>query len=321
MRNRTIGILLPALFCASGAVAPAQQIPGPIRVQTTLVHVRVLVTDSRGGAVPGLKAGDFSIYDNGLRQELAFFAAETEPIRIALLLDTSKSTQTVLEQIRKAAVGLVSQLRTQDQAMVVGFDSEIHVLCRFRSDVTQLSKAIRGAEAGPEDGTRMTDAVVTVAQQHLRPIQGRKAIILLTDGQDNGSRSTVAEMIRAVEDSGAVVYPVFYSVDPRKVAREVFKISIPKNVSKTGAWQEQEREATAMLKRVAAESAGSFYRSDLVDLKKTFSRVLEEVRQQYLLAFYPDPSRLDGSLHLLRIELSRPGLSVRARTSYQASPR
>jgi hypothetical protein len=76
-----------------------------------------------------------------------------------------------------------------------------------------------------------------------------------------------------------------------------------------------------MLKRLAAESAGSFYRSDIVDLKKTFSRVLEEVRQQYLLAFYPDPSRLDGTLHLLRIELSRPGLSVRARRSYQASAR
>jgi VWFA-related protein len=321
MKRKIAGSILPLLLCAGGPVLFGQQTPERIRVQTTLVHVPVLVNDGKGGAVQGLKAEDFSIFDDGVRQQLAFFAADVEPIRIALLLDTSKSTQTVLEKIQKAAVGLVSQVRAQDQAMVVGFDSDIHILCRFRSDIGELSAAIRSAEAGAEDGTRLSDAVATVAQKYLRPIQGRKAIILLTDGQDNGSSATVAEMIRAVEDSGAVVYPVYYSIDPREVAREVFGLPLPRRASRDGAWQDREREATAMLKRLAAESAGSFYRSDLVDLKKTFTRVLEEVRQQYLLAFYPDPTRLDGTLHLLRIELSRPGLSVRARRSYQASAR
>jgi VWFA-related protein len=314
---------IPVVFLAFRAILPSelmsQQETRPIRIQTTLVNVPVMVTDSRGGSVLGLRAEDFSLYDDGVRQPLAFFAAAAEPIRIALLLDTSKSTASVLDRIRKAAAGFLDQLRPQDQAMVVSFDSEVHVLCRFGSEVGELKRAIRGAEVGAYVGTKMCDAVVLAADRYLRASQGRKAMILLTDGQDYGSSASRDEMIRAVLNSGIVVYPVFYAVDRRELIKKLFGVTLSKNAAGAAEWEKDEREAAALLRRISEESAGAFFRSDMTDLKQTFVRVAEELRHQYLLAFYPDPVRIDGTPHALRVDMSRPDLVVRARRSYHAA--
>jgi VWFA-related protein len=314
-------VLITLLFAlvAFESASPAQQGVEKIRIQTTLVNVPVIVTDRQGGSVPGLKAEDFTLYDDGVRQPLAFFAAVEEPIRIALLLDTSQSTRIVLDRIRNAAGGFVSQLRPQDQAMVVSFDSEVRVLCRFSSNQEQLKRAIRNAQVGDNVGTRMCDAVAEVAEKDLRPGQGRKAIVLLTDGQDYASRLSADEMVSAVIDSGVVVYPVYYRIDVRELSKKLFGLSLPKGASGGGSWEESEKAAAALLLRLADESAGGLYRSEVVDLKKTFARVADGLRHQYLLAFYPDPSRVDGMQHALKVTVARPDLVVRARSSYRAS--
>jgi Ca-activated chloride channel family protein len=291
----------------------------PIRIQTTLVNVPVMVTDSRGGSVLGLKSKDFSLYDDGVRQPLAFFAAAAEPIRIALLLDTSKSTATVLDRIRKAAVSFLDQLRPQDQAMVISFDSEVHVLCRFGSEIAELKRAIRGAGVGAYVGTKMRDAAVLAADRYLRAGQARKAMVLLTDGQDFGSSASPDDMIEAMLNAGIVVYPVFYAVDRRELIKKLFGVTLSKNAVGAAEWEKDEQEAAALLRRVADESAGTFFRSDMTDLKQTFVRVAEELRHQYLLAFYPDPARIDGTPHALRVDMLRPDIMARARRSYHAT--
>jgi VWFA-related protein len=319
MKIRRALISLSFAFVVLGSTSWSQRGVEQIRIQTTLVNVPVIVTDRQGGSVPGLKVEDFTLYDDGIRQSLAFFAAVEEPIRIALLLDTSQSTKIVLDRIRSAADGFVSQLRPQDQAMVVSFDSEVHVLCRFSSNQEQLKRAIRNAQVGDDVGTRMYDTVVQVAEKNLRSDQGRKAIVLLTDGQDYGSRSSADDMVSAVIDSGVVVYPVYYRIDVRELSKKLFGISLPKGATGGATWQENERAAEALLLHLADESAGNLYRSEVKDLKKTFARVAEGLRQQYLLAFYPDPSRVDGMQHALKVAVARPDLVVRARTSYRAS--
>lgn len=298
----------------------AQQEAGRIRVETTLVNVPAMVSDARGGPVLGLKADDFQLYDDGMRRPLAFFAAASEPIRVALLLDTSKSTITVLDRIRKAAAGFLDQLRPQDEAMLVTFDSDVHVLCRFGWEVDELKRVIRGVEVGPLVNTRMYDAVVRVAEDYLRSVRGRKAMILLTDGQDYGSHAAPNDMIRAVLNAGVVVYPVFYTVDRRALVKKLTGVSLPANTAAARAWAQDEKDAAALLHLVAEDSAGAFFRSDVTDLKKTFARVADELRHQYLLAFYPDPPRIDDLQHTLRVDVSRPALIVRARRSYQATP-
>jgi VWFA-related protein len=298
---------------------PSQQETRPIRIQTTLVNVPVMVTDRHGGSVLGLRADDFTLYDDGVRQPLAFFAAAAEPIRIALILDTSKSTATVLDRIRKAAAGFLDQLRPQDQAMIISFDSEVHVLCRFGSDVEELKRAIRRAEVGPYVGTKMCDAVMLAADRYMRASQGRKAMILLTDGQDFGSNASPDDMTRAVLSAGIVVYPVYYAVDRRELIKKLFGVTLSKNPIGAAEWERDEQEAAALLHRIAEESAGNFFRGDMADLKKTFLAVAEELRHQYLLAFYPDPARIDGMPHALRVDMSQSALSARARRTYHAA--
>jgi len=309
--------LSPFIFVQT--VSAPGQVREQIRVQTTLVNVPVMVSDGAGGTVIGLEANDFALYDDGVRQPLAFFAAATEPIRVALLLDTSKSTATVLDRIRKAADGFVSQLRPGDEAMVVSFDSEVNILCRWKSEQKEIKQAIRSAEVGNYVGSRMRDAVALVVEKYLRPGQGRKAIILLTDGQDYGSSVSPDDVVRAAVDSGIVMYPVFYRIDRRELAKKLFGISLPKDIPGGEGWVETERAALDSLQRMAEESAGALYRSEIPDLKKTFARVADELRHQYLLAFYPDPSRVDGADHRLSVSVSRSGLHVRARTRYRAS--
>lgn len=313
-------MLVVAFFLLEAESLPQQGMER-IRVQTTLVNVPVMVSDRLGGSVLGLKAEDFVLYDDGMRQPLAFFASSTESIQIALLLDTSKSATTVLDRIRSAAIGFISQLRAQDQAMVVSFDSEVHILCRLVSDQQELKHAIRSAMVGEYAGTKMRDAVSLVADKYLRSGRGRKAVILLTDGQDYGSRVTTEDMMRSVLDSGVVAYPVFYTVDRRELVKKLFGVSLPKGPAGKADWEKDEAEAAALLRQIADESAGAFYRSQTADLKKTFARVAEELRHQYLLAFYPNPSRVDDAQHLLKVVVTPPDLEVRARRSYQAVAR
>jgi Ca-activated chloride channel family protein len=308
---------LPA-FSSTGHLWPQQQ-ADRIRVQTTLVQVPVMVSDAKGGMVLGLKAEDFSLFDDDALQRLSFFAAATEPIRIALVLDTSKSTITVLPKIRKAAADFISQLQPKDQAMVVTFDSEVHTLARFGTDPENLKRMLRDVQPGEYVGSRMRDAITQTAEKYLRAVQGRKAMVLLTDGQDYGSTASPDQMIRAVLDAGVVVYPVSYDINRRELAKALFGIPLPKNSPDPPGWERDEKAAAAFLLRTAQDSAGVLYRSEVTDLKKTFARVAEELRHQYLLAFYPDPARIDGAQHFLRVLVARPNVVVRARRSYQGS--
>ncbi|MBZ5500421.1 MAG: VWA domain-containing protein [Acidobacteriia bacterium] len=313
---------LPWLLCGLWMLSlnglPRQQTER-IRVQTTLVNVPVMVSDRLGATVSGLGADDFVLYDDGIRQPLAFFVAAAAPIQMALVIDTSKSTTTVLDGIRKAAVGFVAQLRPEDQAMVVSFDSEVHILCRLGADEVELRRAVRSAEVGEYVGTKMCDAVALVANKYLRGSQGRKAIVLLTDGQDYGSDIAQDDMIRAVLDAGVVVYPVFYAVSRRELVKKLFGVTLPKGPAGGAGWEEDERAAAALLRRTAEESGGVFYRSESADFRRTFAKVAEELRHQYLLAFYPDPSRADDAPHTLTVAVSLPDLVVRARRSYRVA--
>jgi Ca-activated chloride channel homolog len=289
-----------------------------IRVQTTLVQVPVIVGEQQGAAVQGLKSEDFVLRDDEVVQRIAFFAPSSEPIRIILVLDTSKSTTTVLPAIRQAAADFVSQLRPQDQVMVATFDFEVRVACRFGLDRQEVKRILRDIQVGDYVGSRMYDAVTQLTDKYLRAGQGRKAMILLTDGQDYASKTSADEMIRTMLDSGVVAYPVFYPVDRRQLAKKLFGVSLPKRSSGNAEWEQTEKAAAALLERIAEESAGTLYRSDRPNLKKTFSRITEELRHQYLLAFYPDPARIDGMPHRLRVAVSHPNLVVRFRSNYLA---
>jgi Ca-activated chloride channel homolog len=314
-RFSVVGIAITALFLGTYPLRGFQ-----IRVESALVTVPVIVSDSDGRFVPGLKADDFKLFHDGAPEKISLFLSSEEPFKIALLLDSSMSTKTVLGKIKKAARTFLRQMRPNDLAMIVSFDSEIRVLCPLSSDHRELEKAIAAAET-QGSGTKLRDAIVQI-QNRFRPFSGRKAIVLLTDGDDHGSVVKPPELRDEVLSSGSLIYSIFYSIDYRELMKELGAPSrMPsssRKVQETDAiWEEQEKKSALYLQELSELSAGRFYRSKVTELDPVFKQISDELRSQYLIGFYPDTSKRDGKLHTLSVQVNMQNVTVRSRPSYK----
>jgi VWFA-related protein len=179
-----------------------------VKVETNLVTMTVVASDRPGRYVPDLKAEEFSVFEDGVEQKVAFFAAVTEPFNVVLLIDTSASTTIEkMRQVQNAAVAFAEQLREGDRMKVISFDDEVRDLCDFTTDRAALASAIRATRPGK--GTRLYDAFDLAYRSLRRLKRGRKAVVMLTDGVDyHSERRTFDDNRRAVEESDVVVYPV-----------------------------------------------------------------------------------------------------------------
>jgi VWFA-related protein len=176
----------------------------PIRLNASLVQVPAVVTDHSGKFVTDLSRGDFSVSEDGKRQEISIFAAVKQPFSAVLVLDTSNSAEDRLKVIQNAAVTFTGQLRPDDRVMVISFDNEVRKLTDFTNDRTELERAIRGTESG--FGKLLYEAVAR-ALESLRDVEGRRAVILFSDGVDMRSIEATAEgTTRLAEEIGAVIY-------------------------------------------------------------------------------------------------------------------
>lgn len=180
-----------------------------IKLEATLVTVPVIASDRDGRYIPDMRREEFSLHEDGVKQEIVFFATVNEPFHVVLMLDTSASTQEKLfSEIQRAATAFVEQLKPSDRMKVISFDDEVRDLCDFTSDRAELSRAIN--QTRPGHGTKLYDAVA-VGLRALRSVQGRKAIVMFTDGVDMYSvRSRYDDNVGAVEESGIIVYPIRY---------------------------------------------------------------------------------------------------------------
>ena len=331
-----LAAFLALSLCASVASTQTQekQPDAPIKVQTTLVSVPVIVSDRQGRYISGLKARDFKLYQDRTEQQIAYFDAAEEPLNVALLIDTSRSTQPVLDDIKSAGVKFLKELRPQDRAMIVSVDYDVHVLSQLTSDRKALEKAVKNATTGEYIGTVLRDGIAEVIDQSFKRVDGRKAIIVLTDGKDAGSRIGEQALLDEAAESGAMIYTVFFEtgfrrgwIDPtnfprrrRWVGPDRFPPQRPRrNEQRRQRVETKNERAISFLEKLADVSAGRYYSGEASDLKKTFNLIAEELRHQYRLGFYPDNSKVDGNRHTLRVEVTAPDAIVRARRSYQAA--
>lgn len=313
--------LLVLVCLACNAPSALSQKPGDqqkIQVESALVTVPVNVHDVRGVSLDGLPATAFRLFEDGRQVQVPLFLTSEDPVKIALLIDTSRSATTVLKKIKKAALQFLKQMRPQDLAMVAGFDSDVEVLCPLSSDARELKESINRAKSGGSY-TRMRDAIQEVVQTRLRTVTGHKAIVLLTDGRDQGSRLSAKELLNVVASSNTPIYSIMYSVDAAELMKELFGVA-PRNTSSGGTWREQEKEAAQYLDKMSDLSAGRFYTSEIKDLDRVFRQIAGELRSQYLLGFYPEKSKFDGKAHSLVVSVSVPDAIVRSRRSYLAAP-
>jgi Ca-activated chloride channel family protein len=184
---------------------------GTIKMDTSLVTIPVSVMDRDGKFVSLLKKRDFRIYEDGVEQDIESLMAVETPFHVALVLDTSNSTLFKFDDIQDAAFAFIKQLRQDDQVMVVSFDSKVRFHCDFTSDYDELRRAIDETRIG--GSTKLYEAVDKVIDR-LGQIEGRKAVVLFTDGVDTASRrANYRNTIEKVEESGAIVYPIKYDTE------------------------------------------------------------------------------------------------------------
>jgi Mg-chelatase subunit ChlD len=191
-----------------------------LKTDTNLVAVPVIATTRDGIYIPDLKREEFTIAEDGKKQEIAFFAAVSAPFHVVLLLDTSASTEEKLGSIKKAAAAFVEQLQSADRVKVISFDTQLRELCDFTNDRVALKDAIYKTTSG--QGTHLYDAF-QLALDSIRTIKGRKAIVLFSDGVDMYSdRSTYDSSLNGLDEEGVIVYPIRYETraETERIVRE-----------------------------------------------------------------------------------------------------
>ena len=205
----SMGWLSVLTIVVAGHAAQETRKPGsddPVRLSASLVQVPAIVTDSSGKFVSDLLRTDFTVSEDGRRQEISVFAALKQPFNAVLVLDTSNSAQDRLKAIQGAGVDFTKQLRPGDRMMVISFDNEVRQLTDFSEDRQELEDAIRGTESG--FGKLLYEAVARALEQ-LKNVEGRRAVVLFSDGVDMRSIEASSEgTTRLAEEVGAVIYVV-----------------------------------------------------------------------------------------------------------------
>lgn len=301
-----------------------------IKINTNLVSIPVVVSDRDGRYVPSLVQNDFTIYQDGKKQDISFFATEEEPLNVAILLDTSKSTQDILDDIKDAAHDFVRLLLPNDRAMVVTFDYQVTNLSPLTADRRMLNDAINNVEIGEFAGTVMRDAIQNTVNRAFANVKGRKAIILLSDGKDHGSTPTKDELLNQLEESDVLLYSVFYNTTGRRNffntggRRGIFGGGFPNNNPRREARQRERQamvneDAISYMSQMSELTAGRFYNDEDTDLRRTFAIIADELKKQYRIGFYPGDESSSGAdtVHQIKVKVSRNDVAVRARATYR----
>ena len=284
-----------------------------IRVKTSLVNSPVLVIGRDGKFVPNLRREDFQVYENGVKQEIAYFAPVDNPFTVALLIDTSRSTVFNLADIQHAALAFVDRMRPRDRAVVVSFSDDFNVLTEVTSDRETLRRAIGSIRPG--GGSRVYDAIDSLIEEMNR-IEGRTALILFSDGVDNDSqRATLESTVRKAERSDTLIYPVQFSTYDRMKSRAPARSKLP--AEGTGFSEQDYRRAGAYLRRLAdTTSTGVYPAAEISDLDHAVSSIVDELHNEYSIGYYPSDRGRAGEQRRVEVRVNRPQLVVRARTGY-----
>lgn len=308
-----------------------------LRVNTALVTVPVSVMDRNGKYIPDLGREDFHIFEEGVEQRITYFATVDQPFTVALVLDTSGSTDYRLDEIQNAAITFVNQLKPEDRVMVIAFDDSIDVLTKPTNDREALTRAIRRTRTG--GGTRLYDAVHQVINKHFKGITGRKAIVLFTDGVDTTShQASYDSTLREAEELDALIYPVAYDTRSGLLGggggvwgsggpRIPFPGSGGGVITGTpggrgGPSPADYQRARMYLNELALRTGGRLYNGNsMLGVSQAFAHVADELRRQYSLGYYPRLNGQAGQRRRIKVRVNQPNLVVQARESYVYTPK
>jgi Ca-activated chloride channel family protein len=296
-----------------------------IKVNVDLVVLNAIVLDEEERSVGHLRREDFSIYEDGVLQELAQFLPAEAPFNLALVLDTSSSVRTNLNVIKKAAIEFTHQLRSADRIGIVEFNASVRQVLDFTSDRGTLRKAISDLAVSRYAGSRVYDGIAQSVYRLRSLSSGRNAIVILSDGLENSSRFKYDGLRILLAQSDAVLFPITILSKERQqdqleayIRTHTDSDPYVANARASLAYlTEIYQLQTERLLTLAEDSGGKLLVvSNLADLAGEYSKIAGELRNTYSLAYYSTNSQRDGSFRRLRVEIKDPSRRVRMRSSY-----
>ncbi len=289
----------------------AQQTPpAPVqsfRAGVDVVSLAVTVTDAANHYVTDLGRTDFTVFEDGVQQDISFFDHSNAPVALALLLDTSASMEEKLTTAQEAAVGFAKRLRGQDLAELVDFDTHVQVLQGFTNDPAQLERAIRKTTA--EGSTSLYNAVY-MSLQEMKKIRAksagdirREAIVVLSDGEDTSSLLSFDDVLDLAKRSETAIYAIgTRSPEDAAVNAKGFN------------------EADFVLKQLTQQTGGRvFFPRRVEDLHDVYAQISDELANQYLIGYSSKNTRRDGAWRRIVVRVGKPGVQARTKQGYFAT--
>src|SRR5688572_13281910 len=295
----------PAVAVATAdqtAAAPQPEKPKIFRAGIELVSLNVTVIDSTGRYVTDLDQTDFSVFEDGAKQELSFFNKTNLPIALSLLIDSSASMEQRMEHAHEAAIGFARRIRAQDMAQIVDFDSRVEIKAGFTNKVDELETAIRTTSAG---GSTALHNAVYISLKELAKVKAknpdeirRQAIVVLSDGEDTSSLVSFEEVLELAKRSETAIYTI--GLQPRETsALRGF------------------REAEFVLRQLAQETGGrAFFAQKIEDLKDVYAKIADELSSQYSMGYASKNAKRDGAFRRLVVQIGRPNTTARTKRGY-----
>jgi VWFA-related protein len=320
-RCLALSVAFPLLGAITTSAQQQKPLPAPggtLKVTTQVVNVYAVVRAKQNHLVPDLNKEDFELEEDGVPQEIRYFSRETDtPLTIGIMIDTSPSQIQVLDAEKREAKAFLRQvLRPRDLAFVLHFDVEVELLQDFTAsarlldhaiDETQINGGAHGVLPSPlptgDSGgaTHLYDAVYLASRELLKNEIGRKVLILLTDGEDQGSAEKLDAALEAAQKADVMVYSIAI------VDREFY-------------WAHgMGFSGDSVLKKLSEETGGRVIRVDRIkDTAAAFQQIADELRTQYLLGYTPINTRADGSYRKIRVRVRHEDYKVQARRGYYA---
>ena len=296
--------VIAALVLPLRAQVPAKQEPQVFRANVDVVSLNVTVVDGQNHYVTDLDESQFTVFEDGTKQDLIFFNRTSLPIALSLLIDTSASMENRLQIAQEAAIGFAKKLRPQDFAQIVDFDSRVEITQDFTNNVADLERAIRSTQAG---GSTSLHNAIYISLKELAKLKAktqdevrRRAIIVLSDGEDTSSLVTYEEVLDLAKRSETALYTI--GLQPREAPTS-----------------KGFREAEFVLRQLAQETGGrAFFITRAEDLKDVYGQISDELSSQYTVGYASKNGRRDGTWRRVVVQIARAGAVARTKRGYYA---
>lgn len=297
--EQAIFVFLCLALCGSlfGGIAYGQKDDDIVSVDSSIVVLNASISDSAGKPVFGLKQGQFKVFEDGKEQQLSLFQAEETPFAAVILIDTSGSMEERVSMARSAAITFLDGLRAEDNCKIYTFDSKVSLVQDFSNqrDVTDKLFDIKA-----NGMTALNDAIYQAAADLSKRVERRRAIIVLSDGEDTFSKRSAEKAIRAALGADITIYSVDMS-----------------STEDSGGRRQQNQSVL----RSFAEKTGGFFLATPGGnaMRDAFQRIVTELGSQYTLGYQPPSSSKDGKWHTLEVRVSRSNLLIRTRKGYNSA--